>query len=110
MVEDGRIRTYGGMGLLYWTGGKLGNCVIRVLYKMRDFDNNSGVFLRIPIEPSGRMDAVHYGYECKSTTTPKRPTRMSITSRVACTRSRNRWQNPANPGRVEPHGNLLGWS
>src|SRR6267378_1390011 len=35
-VEDGLIRTHGGMGLLYWTGGKLSNCRIRVVYKMRD--------------------------------------------------------------------------
>src|SRR5438445_9495716 len=35
-VEDGLIRTHGGMGLLYWTGGKLGDCAIRVVYKMRD--------------------------------------------------------------------------
>src|ERR1035438_7437833 len=37
-VEDGMIRTHGGMGLLYWTGGKLGNCAIRVQYQMRDHD------------------------------------------------------------------------
>ena len=24
-VEDGLIRTHGGMGLLYWTGGRVGN-------------------------------------------------------------------------------------
>ena len=24
-VEDGLIHTHGGMGLLYWTGGKIGN-------------------------------------------------------------------------------------
>ena len=29
-VEDGLIRTHGGMGLLYWTGGKIGNCEIHV--------------------------------------------------------------------------------
>jgi hypothetical protein len=62
-VEDGLIRTHGGMGLLYWTGGKLGNCVIRVLYRMRDFDDNSGVFIRIPIEPREEWMPVHYGYE-----------------------------------------------
>src|SRR5438445_12557809 len=50
-VEDGLIRTRGGMGLLYWTGGKLGNCLIRVGFKMRDRNHNSGVFIRIPIEP-----------------------------------------------------------
>ncbi len=62
-VEDGLIRTHGGMGLLYWTGGKLGDCVIRVVYKMRDHNDNSGVFIRIPIEPREEWMPVHYGYE-----------------------------------------------
>jgi len=62
-VENGLIQTHGGMGLLYWTGGKLGNCKIRVLYKMRDFNDNSGVFIRIPIEPREEWMPVHYGYE-----------------------------------------------
>ena len=62
-VEDGMIRTHGGMGLLYWTGGKLGNCVIRVVFKMRDHNDNSGVFIRIPIEPREAWMPVHYGYE-----------------------------------------------
>src|SRR5215472_16029877 len=35
-VEDGLIRTHGGMGLLYWTGSRFSNCMIRVVYKMRD--------------------------------------------------------------------------
>jgi hypothetical protein len=62
-VEDGLIRTRGGMGLLYWTGGKVSNCVIRVVYKMRDNNDNSGVFIRIPIEPREEWMPVHYGYE-----------------------------------------------
>jgi hypothetical protein len=62
-VEDGLIRTHGGMGLLYWTGGKLGDCTIRVVYKMRDQNDNSGVFIRIPIEPREEWMPVHYGYE-----------------------------------------------
>jgi hypothetical protein len=62
-VEDGLIRTHGGMGLLYWTGGKLGNCLIRVTYKMRDNNDNSGVFIRVPIEPREPWMPVHYGYE-----------------------------------------------
>ena len=28
-VEDGLIQTHGGMGLLYWTGGKVGDCRIK---------------------------------------------------------------------------------
>ena len=62
-VEDGLIRTYGGMGLLYWAGGKVGNCRIRVVYKMRDMNDNSGVYIRIPIEPREAWMPVHYGYE-----------------------------------------------
>jgi hypothetical protein len=62
-VEDGLIRTRGGMGLLYWTGGKISNCRIRVVFKMRDFNSNSGVFIRIPIEPREEWMPVHYGYE-----------------------------------------------
>jgi 3-keto-disaccharide hydrolase len=62
-VENGLIETHGGMGLLYWTEGKLGNCRIRVVYKMRDFNDNSGVFIRIPIEPREAWMPVNYGYE-----------------------------------------------
>lgn len=62
-VEDGLIKSHGGMGLLYWTGGKIGNCKLRVVYRMRDFNSNSGVFIRIPIEPREEWMPVHYGYE-----------------------------------------------
>lgn len=62
-VENGLIHTHGGMGLLYWKGGTLGNCVIRVVYKMRDHNDNSGVYIRIPIEPREPWMPVYYGYE-----------------------------------------------
>ena len=62
-VENGLIRTHGGMGLLYWAAGPVGNCTIRVVYKMRDENDNSGVFIRIPIEPREPWMPVHYGYE-----------------------------------------------
>ena len=62
-VENGLIQTHGGMGLLYWTGGKVGHSRIRVVYKMRDNNDNSGVFIRIPIEPREEWMPVHYGYE-----------------------------------------------
>ena len=71
-VEDGLIRTHGGMGLLYWTGGKLGNCLIRVVYKMRDHNDNSGVFIRIPLEPREPWMPVHYGYEVQIDNEPEK--------------------------------------
>jgi len=63
IVENGLMRTHGGMGLLYWTAGPVGNCVLRVTYKMRDHNTNSGVFIRIPIEPREPWMPIHYGYE-----------------------------------------------
>src|ERR1700751_4471506 len=73
-VEDGLIHTHGGMGLLYWTGGKIGNCQIHVVYKMRDENDNSGVFVRIPLEPREQWMPVHYGYEVQIDNHPERST------------------------------------
>jgi hypothetical protein len=71
-VENGLIKTEGGMGLLYWTGGKVGNCVIRVVYRMRDHNDNSGVFIRIPVEPREEWMPVHYGYEVQIDNEPEK--------------------------------------
>jgi len=68
----GLIHTHGGMGLLYWTGGKLGDCVIRVVFKMRDQNDNSGVYIRIPIEPREAWMPVHYGYEVQIDNEPEK--------------------------------------
>lgn len=62
-VDSGLIKSHGGMGLLYWQGQKFGNCKIRVVYRMQKFNSNSGVFIRIPIEPREEWMPVHYGYE-----------------------------------------------
>ncbi len=71
-VEDGLIKTDGGMGLLYWTGGKVSDCVIRVVFRMRDKNDNSGVFIRIPIEPREEWMPVHYGYEVQIDNEPEK--------------------------------------
>jgi hypothetical protein len=62
-VENKLIRTHGGMGLLYWTGGPVGNCTIHVVFRMRDKNDNSGVYVRIPVEPLEPWMPVNYGYE-----------------------------------------------
>lgn len=62
-VENGVTGSHGGMGLLYWTKEKFSNCTIRVVYKMQKENSNSGVFVRIPIEPREPMMPVFYGYE-----------------------------------------------
>src|SRR3954452_4111529 len=63
VVEGGLIRTEGAMGLLWYTREKLGNCVIRVVYKTATRDSNSGVFIRIADKPEDEWFAIHHGYE-----------------------------------------------
>ncbi len=62
-VDSGLIKSHGGMGLLYWQGKKFSNCTIKVVYRMQKFNSNSGVFIRIPIEPREAWMPVFYGYE-----------------------------------------------
>ena len=71
-VEKGLIQTHGGMGLLYWKGGKISNCVLRVVYQMRDHNDNSGVYIRIPLEPREPWMPVHYGYEVQIDNEPEK--------------------------------------
>jgi Domain of Unknown Function (DUF1080) len=71
-VENGLIQSHGGMGLLYWTGGKIGNCAVRVVFRMRDENDNSGVFIRIPVEPLEEWMPVHYGFEVQIDNHPER--------------------------------------
>jgi hypothetical protein len=63
-VEEGNLVTHGGMGLLYYGGEKLGNCVVRIVYKRGESERgNAGVFIRIPEAPKDPWYAVHHGYE-----------------------------------------------
>lgn len=63
IVEDGVLRTAGwGVGLLYWTGGTVGHCTIRVVYRTRGDYDRSGVFVRIPLEPRELQMPINYGY------------------------------------------------
>lgn len=70
-VEQGMIRGHGGMGLLYWAGEKFGNCRFRVVFKMEKSNSNSGVFIRIPIEPWEEWMPVWYAYEVQVDNRPE---------------------------------------
>jgi len=63
VIEDGLLKTEGGMGLLWYTPQKFGNCVIRVVWKVGTDKSNGGIFIRIPTEPREEWMPVHYGYE-----------------------------------------------
>lgn len=63
VVEDGVLKTVGGMGMILWPAEKFSNVLLRVVYKVKDNDCNSGVFIRIPEKPSDEWAAVNTGYE-----------------------------------------------
>ena len=63
MVENGLLTTSGGMGLLWYTRRKVGDAVLRVVYRVRRPEDNSGVFIRIADRPPDPWFAVHQGYE-----------------------------------------------
>ncbi len=103
-VENGLIATSGGMGLLYWTKGKVGNCVIRVVYKMKERNCNSGVFIRIPLEPREEWMPVHYGYEVQIDNEPE----TSNEDEYHVTGTLYSLTNPlAKPGKPGPEWNTM---
>lgn len=63
VVEDGLLKTVGGMGMILYPAEKFSNVVLRVVYKVKDNDCNSGVFIRIPEKPADEWVAVNKGYE-----------------------------------------------
>lgn len=63
VIENGMLKSTGGMGLLYWSVGKLANGVLRVIYKSEKADSNGGVFIRIPEAPTEPWMPVNRGYE-----------------------------------------------
>jgi hypothetical protein len=62
-IENGMLKSEGGMGLLWYTPEKLGNVKIRVVYKLMQKDTNSGVYVRIPEKPSEPWMPVNKGNE-----------------------------------------------
>jgi hypothetical protein len=63
VVEDGALKTEGGMGLLFYKGEKFGDCTVRVVFKTVSKSANSGVFIRLPEHPKDPWYGVHNGYE-----------------------------------------------
>lgn len=70
-VEHGELKTQGGLGLLYSTIGVLSDCEIQVVYRMEHENDNSGVFIRIPTEPTDPWMAINRGYEVQIDNQPE---------------------------------------
>ena len=63
VVETGVLHTQPGKGMLWYTKKKIGNATLRVVYKMSTEKGNSGVFIRIPVEPASEDDAINKGID-----------------------------------------------
>jgi hypothetical protein len=55
--------TNGSKGMLWYTKEKIGHATIKVVYKMSDERGNSGIFIRIPIEPKSEGTGINQGIE-----------------------------------------------
>ncbi len=62
-VEDGMLKTHGGMGLLWYEPSQFGNKTIRVVFKTTGPRDNSGVYIRMAEKPHDAWYGVHNGYE-----------------------------------------------
>jgi hypothetical protein len=71
-VENKLLKSKGGMGLLVWQGEKFQNCIIRVVFAMRDSNSNAGVFIRIPEMPTEEWMPVNKGYEVQIDNAPEK--------------------------------------
>jgi len=63
VVEDGMMKTEGGMGLLYYKPSRFGNTTVRVVFKTAAPNANSGVIIRLPEPPPDPWYGVHNGFE-----------------------------------------------
>ena len=61
----------GGVGLLWYEGAKVGDAVIRVVYKVKSNTDNSGVFFRIPDPPEDPWMPVNKGLEFQINNAPE---------------------------------------
>lgn len=62
-VVNGMLQTTGEKGDIWYTREKIGNARLRVAFKMSNEKGNSGVFIRIPVEPASEDDAINRGIE-----------------------------------------------
>src|SRR5215470_5444283 len=63
LVEDGIMKTQGGMGMLWYTREKISHVTLRVVFRMTDKESDSGVFIRIPERPTEPWMPINRGYE-----------------------------------------------
>ena len=106
VIEDGVLRTKGGMGLLWYSREKLGDCMIRVVYKTGTQRSNSGVYIRIADKPKEPWFAVHHGFEIQIMDTAREghgPGRSTRSRRPRRSPQAGRVEHAGDHSQGEPH-------
>lgn len=62
-VEEGAMKTSGGMGLLFYELEAFENATLKVVFKTQGQRGNSGIYIRMPEKPTDAWYGVHNGYE-----------------------------------------------
>jgi len=65
VVEDGLLKSRGGMGLLWYTQEKVQHATVRLVFRLTGKDADSGLFIRIPEKPIEPWMPVNRGYEAE---------------------------------------------
>ena len=112
VVEDGMLKTVGGMGLLWYTREKIGNSVLRVVYKATHREDNAGVFIRISDAPPDEWFAVHNGYEVQifGATSPEHAERPLAHHRFHLFHLEGYLEALKTRGRMEYDRDYSGWA
>jgi hypothetical protein len=63
VVNDGMMKTEGGMGMLWYTRERISHATLRVVFKLTSKEADSGVFVRIPRKPTEPWMPINRGYE-----------------------------------------------
>jgi hypothetical protein len=72
-VEDGLLRPQGGVGILWYEDGTIGDARLHIVYKVDSERDNSGVFIRIPEPPEDPWMPVEKGLEIQINGAGKSP-------------------------------------
>ena len=71
-LQDGVLRTHGGLGLLWYSAQSFGDFELRLDWRTSDRTDNSGVFLRFPDPHDDPRVAIEHGYEVQINDDPSR--------------------------------------
>lgn len=62
-VEPGTVESYGGSGVFWYAERQFADFILTAEWRVRQLEDNSGIFLRIPALGEDPQPAIEHGYE-----------------------------------------------